>query len=408
MNKFILVLLLGMICPALYPNSTYFIDDETSRLQQKLTSKQVLLLYKITPKNDFLEMTLIRKTQQESYNIPLPTDFSNTILDFYKQLQDFSLVQKSKRAQFIHTSHQLYQMLIQPFEKHLQNQEQIVVIGQGVLQYLPFEILLPNDENRPFETLDFLVKKYSISYFFQPENFLNTTTALPPIAKKDLLGFAPVFKNTNDKNSSSSSRNITNLNPIPSTFFDNIPPLPYSEQEIKNIPKIVSIPTHLLLNQAAQKETLQQKLQQNFRFVHVATHSFADFNDKNNAGILCSGGPDECDPEYEILYTKDIEKLNINSDLVVLSSCQSGVGQLDSEGVHGIHRSFYKAGAKNVVFSLWKVNDRISQRFMTVFYTEIAKGKPYSVALRTAKLDLINDSNTSSPNVWAAFLMIGK
>ncbi|MFT4758510.1 MAG: CHAT domain-containing protein [Paraglaciecola sp.] len=408
MNKFILALLFGLICPALYSNTSYFIDDEASISQQKLSSNQVLLFYKITEDNTFLEMTLLRKTQQEWYKISLPTDFSTSILSFYEQLQDFALVQKSKRTQFIQTSYQFYQMLLQPFEKHLQNGEQLIVIGQGILQYLPFEVLLSSEDNRPFETLDFLVKNHSISYFFQPANFIQAAANSPSIFKTKMLGFAPIFSNSNDLNDDFSAHNSRNSNPSPSNFFDNIPPLPYSEQEVKNIPKILPIASDLLLNQAAQKSTLQQKLQQNFQYIHLATHSFADFDDKNNTGILCAGGPNECDPTYEILYTKDIEKLRINTDLVVLSSCQSGVGQLDSEGVHGIHRSFYKAGAQNVVFSLWKVNDRICQRFMSVFYSEIANGKPYSTALRIAKLDLLNDPNTASPNVWAAFLMIGK
>lgn len=407
MTKFILVLLLGMICPTLYSNSSYFIEDEIFSLQQKMTPNQILLLYHFSTNNDFLEMTLLRKTQQESHKIPLPPNFSDTVLDFYQQLQDFSLVQQSKRGQFIQTSHQLYQMLLKPFETHFQNQEQLIIIGQGILQYLPFEILLSSNENRPFETLDFLVKKHVISYFFQPKDFLMSTSTLPSFSKTNLLGFAPIFKNTMDTDKAGASRNIRNSNPTPSNFFDNIPPLPYSEQEVKNIPKILPITSDILLNQAAQKSTLQQKLAKNFRYVHLATHSFTDFEDKNNAGILCAGGPNECDPEYEILYTKDIEQLNITSDLVVLSSCQSGVGQLDAKGVHGIHRSFYKAGAQHVVFSLWKVNDRICQRFMSVFYTEIANGKSYATALRTAKLDLLNDANTASPNVWAAFLMIG-
>lgn len=408
MNKFTLALLLGLICPALYSNSAYFVDDKIPRLQEKLSDNQVLLLYKIAPDDTFLEMTLLRKTQQESKKIPLPNDFSASVFSFYQQLQDYALVQKSKRTQFIQTSHAFYKMLIQPFEKHLQNNEPIIVIGQGVLQYLPFEILLSKAENRPFETLDFLIKKHTISYFFQPENFLQAANNPAPVLKKNLLGFAPIFENTTTPNADSSSRNMTNPNPSPTSFFDNIPPLPYSEQEVKNIPEILRISPDLLLHQSAQKATLQQKLQQNFQYVHLATHSFADFADKTNAGILCAGGPKECDPAYEILYTKDIERLKINTDLVVLSSCQSGVGQLDSEGVHGIHRSFYRAGARNVVFSLWKVNDRICQRFMYIFYTEIAKGQSYPTALQMAKLDFLNNPDTASPNVWAAFLMIGQ
>ena len=353
-------------------------------------------------------MTLLRKDQQEVHKIPLPPDFEAEILQFHKTLQDFSLIQNSKRIAFIQKSHQFHELLLRPIDAHLQSNEDLIIIGQGILQYLPFEILLSNPTDNEFQLLDFLVKTHAISYYFQPEDFLQSKATSASHFSKNLLGFAPVFQAKNTETNGISSRYIATENEHSTSFFDDIPPLPYSEQEIKNIPEVFPVSAVLLLHQQAQKATLKEQLQQNFQYVHIASHSFANFEDKNQAGILCAGGPNECDPAYEILYTRDIEKLQIQSDLVVLSSCQSGVGQLTVDGIQGIHRSFYKAGAKNVVFSLWKVNDRICQQFMTTFYSAIAEGQSYSKALRAAKLSLLENENTASPNVWAAFLMIGR
>lgn len=406
MNRITLLILMGVLCHNLTATTLYPTNNQpvtSLHLQQGTTSNQILFLYKIDPNYQFLEVNLISKEEQTTRKIPLPNHFKSSVLSFYESLQEFSIVQKSKRQQFIQTSHQFYQLLLKPFQQQFQQKEQLVVIGQGILQYLPFEILLAESQDKPFEQLDFLVKHHAVSYFFSPENFLQSQGN----TSKRLLGFAPVFQKKNIQLTHNSSSNRAIFSP-PNNFFDHIPALPYSEQEVKAIPEIFPISASLLLHQQAQKATLQNSLQQDFQYIHLATHSFADFEDNQQAGILCAGGPNECDPAYEILYTTDIEKLTINADLVVLSSCQSGVGQLNSDGVQGIHRSFYKAGAKNVVFSLWKVNDRICQQFMAVFYTEIAKGNSYAHALRAAKLDLLQSPNTASPNVWGAFLMIGK
>ena len=414
MNRIPFVFVMGLLCQVLYcapiQNSPIidYLNNKHLALQQKMHANQVLLLYQIDANYCTISIQFLRKNKEECHNIPLPLDFKTKVTAFYQSLQEFSIVQKSKRAKFIQESHQLYQLLIKPFEQHLQKEEQLIIIGQGILQYLPFEVLLPNAINQPFESLDFLVKKHTISYFFHSDNFLQTAAVTASNSSQKFLGFAPVFQNKHPYSTPNTSKNRSFLsNPI-TNFLDNIPPLPYSEKEIKTIPQVLPISASLFLHHEAKKVTLKAKLQENFRYVHLATHSFADFKDKNNAGILCAGGLNECDPSYEILYAKDVEKLKIKADLVVLSSCQSGVGQLDSEGVQGIHRSFHKAGAQNVVFSLWNANDRTCHQFMTAFYTSIAQGNSYAQALRIAKLDLLKLADTASPNVWGTFLMIGK
>ena len=84
-------------------------------------------------------------------------------------------------------------------------------------------------------------------------------------------------------------------------------------------------------------------------------------------------------------------------------------GQLDiSEGLLGINRWFIQSGTNNVIFSLWKVMDKISADLMIDFYNEIKKGSNYSQALRQAKLNIIAKEETATPNYWSAFLLIGR
>ena len=105
----------------------------------------------------------------------------------------------------------------------------------------------------------------------------------------------------------------------------------------------------------------------------------------------------------------EIYNLQINSDLVVLSSCESGLGELlTGEGMMGLNRSFVYAGVPNVIFSLWKVLDQVGSEMMIEFYKEVLSGKSYSAALRATKLKMLANEATASPEFWSAFLLIGR
>jgi CHAT domain-containing protein len=101
--------------------------------------------------------------------------------------------------------------------------------------------------------------------------------------------------------------------------------------------------------------------------------------------------------------------MHLNADLLVLSSCESGVGNIErGEGMMGMARGFFYAGARNIVYSLWKVYDDLTERLMTRFYEGVLEGRPYGASLRNAKLKLIDTPKTAFPGKWAAFVLIGR
>ena len=115
--------------------------------------------------------------------------------------------------------------------------------------------------------------------------------------------------------------------------------------------------------------------------------------------------------DQEILYS-ELYNLNINPDLVVLSACETGIGKLyKSEGAMSIARGFQFAGAQNLLFSLWKVNDYTTSIFMEKFYENIKKGSSYFDANYQAKLDFLADKTVSnakkSPYYWSSFVYYG-
>ena len=105
----------------------------------------------------------------------------------------------------------------------------------------------------------------------------------------------------------------------------------------------------------------------------------------------------------------EIYTLQSKADLVTLSSCESGFGKVTwHDGVLGLNRAFLYAGTPNVVFSLWKVYDKVSADLMVDFYKNILDGKDYSESLREAKLKLLNNEATAAPHFWSPYLLIGR
>ena len=189
-------------------------------------------------------------------------------------------------------------------------------------------------------------------------------------------------------------------------------PLPESERETKTIIQLFEAQGNddngIALRKRANEETLKTYLSKPYRFIHIAGHSFANLDNPKFSGIACADA-ENSSKEDGILYTSEIYNLNIKADLVSLSSCESGYGKIElSEGVIGLNRAVIYAGGKNVLFSLWKVFDKLSADLMIDFYKEVLEGKSYAAALRTAKLNILNKEATASPHYWSAFLLIGR
>jgi CHAT domain-containing protein len=102
--------------------------------------------------------------------------------------------------------------------------------------------------------------------------------------------------------------------------------------------------------------------------------------------------------------------LSIDTDLVVLSACETGLGQLvKGEGMVGLNRAFMYAGAPSVAVSLWSVSDQSTSTLLHEFYTSLSRGEQTkSQALRDAKLRLLEQDDTAHPFHWAPFILVGR
>ncbi|HHH11710.1 MAG TPA: CHAT domain-containing protein, partial [Sorangium sp.] len=127
------------------------------------------------------------------------------------------------------------------------------------------------------------------------------------------------------------------------------------------------------------------------------------------SGLALSGANRRRGGNQGVLSALEASGLDLQgSRLVVLSACETGVGEVrQDEGVYGLRRAFVMAGAEALVMSLWKVNDDATRALMVAFYEHLKQGQGRREALRQAQLSLMANQRTAHPHYWAGFILSG-
>ena len=183
----------------------------------------------------------------------------------------------------------------------------------------------------------------------------------------------------------------------------NLSQLPYAEKEVEMIGKLLR--TTPLTGKDATKDEVVKRLK-SVALVHIAAHGCAQTGE-----IVLALDPGRKSQPLRrqdfILTMSDVQAVSLRARLVVLSCCHSGRGEVKSEGVVGIARSFLCAGARSVLVSLWAIDDEATMVFMESFYQHLADGESASVALHQGMKSLRESEEFSAVNYWAPFVLIG-
>ena len=305
---------------------------------------------------------------------------------------------------FTKGGYSLYQKLLQPSEPYLTKKSKLVIIPDGVLNYLPFEVLLTDNKSigssPSFSELPYLMKKYPVSYAQSASVLKSLLAEKSGVSQTDpgnrkLVAFGdPVYETVNDS-SHSSSKNFQRLE--------------YSGKEIENIASLFKKGnTDLYLRGDATEENVKREGElKKFNYVHFATHGFIDESKPDLSSLVLT--QDKNSEEDGFLQATEIFNLNLNADLVVLSACQTGLGKLiRGEGMVGLTRAFMYAGTPSVLVSLWSVKDASTATLMTDFYKNLIKEKLSKTdALRKAQLSMLGNEKFAHPFYWAPFVLVG-
>ena len=342
-----------------------------------------------------------------------PTDRHFFRLPDRKSLQEqvesirFGLLEPAKTTDkfIISAGYSLYTQLIKPAEPYLSKKSKLVIIPDGILNYLPFEVLITENKEESTEViysdLPFLVKKYPVCYV-QSASVLKTLlsehgskTETNPL-NTNLIAFGdPFYEIINDTSAISENR------------FSR---LEYSGLEIENIASFFKKGSaDIYLRDLATEENVKRNSElKKYKYVHFATHGFIDEKKPDYSSLVLTPGNDSSG-EDGFLRATEIFNLDMDADLVVLSACQTGLGKLvRGEGMVGLTRAFMYAGTPAVMVSLWSVSDISTATLMGEFYKNLVKGKLNKTdALRKAQLTMLKDEKFAHPFYWAPFVLFG-
>ncbi len=186
--------------------------------------------------------------------------------------------------------------------------------------------------------------------------------------------------------------------------FD-LAPLSYAAAEARAVARFGGSGSEIDVGADASEARLERRPLSGFRVIHFATHGLLSRRVPSRSALLLAA-----DRKGEGLLTaREIYRLRLDSDLVVLSACRTARGRiLAGEGVESLAQAFFHAGARSVVASLWDVNDRQTADLMSAFYGHLAKGEAKTQALRSAKVDLLRRNPAMAPRSWASFVLLGE
>ena len=179
--------------------------------------------------------------------------------------------------------------------------------------------------------------------------------------------------------------------------------LPFAEHELYAIGRTFPERTRILSGAGARESDLKTDLSR-YPVIHFATHGLVSDAQPKRSALLMAPEPGE----DGLLQLGEIYGLGLKANLIVLSACQTALGkEVTGEGLIGLSRAFFFAGARSVVATLWNLNDRFAAEFVERFYRELNTGATAEEALRRAKLAYVNHPRYSHPFYWSSLVMVG-
>ncbi|WP_308993141.1 CHAT domain-containing protein [Mariniflexile litorale] len=341
--------------------------DSLVHFQNKLNKDEAILVEYFFGKNTLYQF-IISEKDIAIERLQLTEEIRKNIISFIHLFDDASIINNDINN-YTRQAYTIFKLLnFDKFSLH----KNVVIIPDGLLNFIPFEALISlKTTSTSFSKMPFVIKSQNIIYNSSATFYLAKSQERK---NKELLGFFPVFENTNHK-------------------------LTYSINEAHAIEN--EMPARLFMNNKASKQNFIENAS-NYSILHLSTHaSSGDFVNPANISFY-----------NETMFLNELYSLDLNPNLVVLSACETGIGKLyKGEGAMSIARGFQYAGAENLLFSLWQINDLSTSQIMQSFYENYNKSESAYLANQQSKIEYLENETISnvkkSPYYWSAFVYYG-
>jgi CHAT domain-containing protein len=390
-----------------------------NELRKNLTSDSALLSYIQT--NRGLVFTVITKDSGNAgiIDVDLRT-FTRRLARLTRSLAEpWETPRDSLDKELIAIS----KLLLSPLHSKVRNKAKLIIIPDGAINAIPFDVLSWNtDEYRPMVEDTIVLSAPSLKFFMQAETQRSAVD-------KDLFALGDPLYASNPTPGNLPQDVLENAS-RGSNYLQYFAPLPETRTEVEKISRLFDRSKSLLIfgTQATESRIKRASLEE-YRYLHFATHGIlgGEIPGIGEPALVMAQEPDQ-----DGLFTaSEAQSMRFNSDLAVLSACNTGTGMYyTGEGVMGMSRAFLLAGSRAVLVSLWSVDSLATEKLAVRFYQYLRAGKSSPAALRQAKLDLIHakpgsDSDLGTrarglviktpkaktkflhPFYWSAFILIG-
>ena len=425
---------------------TVFVKELQSQILDRDT---VLLEYALGEEKSYL--WAVEQNSLKSYELPKRTEIEAAARRVYEiltarnqNLNNESETQKragteKSESLFADAAARLSEMILRPASAQLKN-KRLLIVADGALQYVPFAALSilasktkdlrPKSENRfLIESNEIVVlpSASTLAVLRDERKVISTGNSIAvvadPVFAADDVRVLESAKTLNKSTIATTQTITTASNKTVSnepaeversareSGLNGFLRLRFSRDEADGIAAMTARQNLTeAVDFAANKHTVTAPDFGKHRIIHLATHALINSQNPQLSGVVLSLFDENGQAQDGFLRLFEIYNLKLDSDLVVLSACQTALGSdVKGEGLIGLTRGFMYAGAPRVVASLWSIDDRATAELMKKFYRKmLGENLRPAAALRAAQIEMLKNPRFEPPYYWAAFTLQGE
>jgi CHAT domain-containing protein/ketosteroid isomerase-like protein len=375
----------GEVKPLSLPEAGALLPDDKTALLEYAVAGDKTLLFILTKAAYAASITPDLKV----YSIPIKAK------DLAGRTEKFRRMLAGKDIGFKKEAKAFYELLLKPAQSTLRGKSSLIIAPDGPLWELPFQALV-SDAGR------YLIEEAAISY-------APSLTYLREMSRKRVVEQTGARRTLLAIGNPALARQVGARAQFATRGDEKLEPLPLAEKEALALAVLYGAEQTKVYTEAEAMESRFKEEAGGYRILHLATHGILNNSSPMYSQVLLSQA-DTSEKEDGLLEAWEIMNLDLKTDLVVLSACETARGRVGAgEGVIGLTWAFFVAGAPAIVVSQWKVIDTSTQHLMVEFHRQL-KTKPSqgkAKSLRQAMLKVMKRPKTVHPYHWAPFVLVG-
>lgn len=374
------------------------------RYQEPVIGLAELRAHLVTPQRDLL---LYAFAGEHLYMLAVHSDTALLVRTSRKDIAEKTRalgtsIRQNDQGSFVRLSRALYDQVFRPVADLLHNEE-LLIVPDGELQALNFEVLLFEDPGSDRPDRHMLIRKHAIAYL------LSATTSvqfadLHRTRSNKVLAFAPGFS---DEMKQAYIEGYGDRSDVDRNFLGYVRQ-PFALMAAEELGRTLSA---RVMTGTDASEKHFRGLATGYGILHMGTHAELNSNSPMYSRfVLGKDGAGEDAEGDGYLHAYEIYELDLSAQLAVLTACETGIGTAEAgEGARSLGYSFAYAGCPSLITSLWSIDEKTSSDIITRFYGYLSDGMPKHMALRRAKLDHLDGAGDelARPSYWAGLVVVG-